>query len=73
MAKVTATVSVRGVDASAMLVLAREKLAALSEANWTITEVSVSNWGDDEIAGRDGMLPMWSGSVTAETDIKEGA
>lgn len=74
MAKVTATVSVRGVDASAMLASAKERLSQLSSGEWSIKEVFISDFGPmDEVATRDGMLPMWSGSVTAEADIKEGA
>lgn len=69
--KVTATVNVRGVDAAQMMVAAREKLAELSTADWKLTEVSVNNWMEDAAATRDGMLPMWSGSVTAEADVKE--
>lgn len=71
MAKVTANVNVRGVDASAMLAAAKERLAQLSSADWTIKEAFISDYGPDSVATADGMLPMWTGSVTAEADIKE--
>lgn len=72
MPKVTATVQVRGVDASVMLADARDKLTQLAEVDWTITDTYMGDYGPmDEVATRDGMLPMWTGSVTAEADIKE--
>jgi hypothetical protein len=80
MARVTASVYVRGVDAQAMLQVARERLEQLAGGPWTITDMSVSSEsgmaisaaGMDEVATRDGMLPMWSGSVMAEAEVQEG-
>lgn len=67
MAKVTVSISVRGVDLKEMLAQAHEQLGDLSDAPFTVTQVDL--YAVDDIASKDGMARLWSGSFTAEADV----
>lgn len=67
MAKVTARVSVRGIDLKEMMASALDQLSELSSEAWTITEVDL--YGSEDIASRDGMAQLWTASMTAETSL----
>jgi hypothetical protein len=72
MAKVRASVWVRGVDASQMLAEGLRRLSELSDGDWQVEEAFFSADGGAEtayIASDDGMMPMWSGNVTGIATI----
>jgi polysaccharide pyruvyl transferase WcaK-like protein len=66
-AKVTARVSVRGIDLKEMMSSALDQLSELSAETWTITEVDL--YGSEDIASRDGMAQLWSAQMVAETNV----
>lgn len=67
MAKVTARVSVKGIDLKEMMASAMDQLGELSDATWKITEVDL--WGSEDIASRDGLAQVWTASMTAEATL----
>jgi hypothetical protein len=69
-AKATIRVSVKGVDLREMMANAKEQVAELTDAKWTITEIEV--WGGPEdIAVKNGMARLYSASMTLEANITE--
>lgn len=70
MAKVTARITVRGVDLGQMMAQAKAQLAELSDAKWSVSEVDL--YSIDEMATKDGMAPLWSASMTLEANVTDG-
>ena len=69
MAKATIRVSVKGVDLKEMMTSAREQVADLTDAKWTITEIEI--WGGPEdIAVKNGMARLYSASMTLQANIE---
>lgn len=67
MAKVTTRISVRGTDLKEMLRQAHEQLGELTDAEFTATEIDL--YPIDDVAAKDGMMRLWSGSFTMEADV----
>lgn len=67
MSKVTVSINVRGIDLKEMMAQAKEQLADLTDAEWTITDVAL--YCVDDIAGRDGMARLWNASMTMEATV----
>lgn len=67
MAKVTARVSVRGIDLKEMMQGALDQLSELSSEKWTIIEIDL--YGSEDIASKSGMAQLWSASMTAEANV----
>lgn len=67
MAKVTTRISVRGTDLKEMLKQAHDQLADLSDSAFTATEIDL--YPIDDVAAKDGMMRLWSGTFTMEADV----
>jgi hypothetical protein len=66
-AKLTTHISIRGVDLKDMLQQAREQLADLSDATFTVTDVDL--YVMEDIADKEGMARLWSASFTMEANV----
>lgn len=70
MAKVTAQLSVRGVDLKEMRARAIEQMQELEAVQWTITECSLYSYDDEP--ERDGLARRWNATFTLEAQVSEG-
>lgn len=69
MAKITARMNGRGTDLEAMKQNAISKFEDLSPgADWTITEIDL--WGEEDVGTRQGMVSMWTATITATADVE---
>mgnify|MGYP001316287895 CR=1 FL=1 len=69
MSKVTVRVSVKGTDIREMMATAKEQVADLGDAPWTISEMEL--YGQDDMATKQGLVKMWSASMTLDADVNE--
>lgn len=67
MAKVTTMISVRGTDLKEMLREAQEQMAELTDTPFTVTQIDL--YAIDDVAAKDGMVRLWSGSFSMEADV----
>jgi TnpA family transposase len=67
MPKVTARLTVKGVDLKEMMNQAIGQMADLTDAQWTISEIEL--WGQEDVASREGMARLWSASMSLEANV----